>query len=74
MKHMDGTTCVVSALSGDAHVTQQEYAQLAGVKIRTIKRWAAQGVGPRPFKIGPKFIRYHRSEVLQYLHLDEVAV
>ncbi|WP_033356284.1 hypothetical protein, partial [Kitasatospora aureofaciens] len=30
-------------------------------------RWAKQGIGPQPKRIGPRLLRYNRAEVLAYL-------
>ncbi|MFJ3141398.1 helix-turn-helix transcriptional regulator [Streptomyces halstedii] len=46
---------------------------MARVDISTVKRWARQGVGPRPRRLGPRVIRYDRSEVMAYLNQGEAA-
>ncbi|WP_186343705.1 AlpA family transcriptional regulator [Streptomyces sp. CFMR 7] len=48
-------------------ITKAEYMRLAGVSARTIERWAKQGIGPQPKRIGPRLLRYNRAEVLAYL-------
>jgi predicted DNA-binding transcriptional regulator AlpA len=53
----------------NAGMTRREYAALARVHPDTIKRWARVGVGPRPHRIGPRLVRYDRSEVLAYLQI-----
>lgn len=48
-------------------LTRHEYAALARVHPDTVKRWARQGIGPQPHRIGPRLLRYDRAEVLAYL-------
>ncbi|MFF7192643.1 helix-turn-helix transcriptional regulator [Streptomyces sp. NPDC008079] len=55
----------------DCDLTRGEYAALARVHRDTVKRWARQGIGPRPRKIGPRLVRYSRTEVLAYLRDGE---
>ncbi|MFD3972928.1 helix-turn-helix transcriptional regulator [Streptomyces cyaneofuscatus] len=54
-------------------VPRSEFARMARVDISTVKRWARQGVGPRPRRLGPRVIRYDRSEVIAYLNQGEAA-
>jgi predicted DNA-binding transcriptional regulator AlpA len=41
-------------------------AELLGVSVRTLERWARAGIGPRPRKLGPRLVRYDSGEVLTY--------
>jgi predicted DNA-binding transcriptional regulator AlpA len=52
-------------------LTRHEYAALARVHPDTVKRWARQGIGPKPHRIGPRLLRYDRAEVLAYLRPGE---
>lgn len=61
----------LSERSGEGDLTRQEYADLARVHRDTVKRWARQGIGPQPRKIGPRLVRYRRDEVLAYLRDGE---
>jgi predicted DNA-binding transcriptional regulator AlpA len=42
-------------------------AEHCGVTVRTMERWARQGIGPKPIKLGPRLVRYRRDEVEQWL-------
>ena len=53
------------------HLTKPQVAELLGVSVRTLERWANQGVGPRQILIGPRSKRYLRQEVLDYLRHGE---
>ncbi|MFC4092510.1 MULTISPECIES: helix-turn-helix transcriptional regulator [Micromonospora] len=44
------------------------------VSVRTLERWAQQGIGPRPVKAGPRFVRYRASEVEAWLDQAQEAV
>jgi predicted DNA-binding transcriptional regulator AlpA len=48
-------------------MTRAELAVLARVDRRTLERWAARGIGPRPIRHGPRLIRYRRSEAEGWL-------
>ncbi|WP_432008744.1 helix-turn-helix transcriptional regulator [Streptomyces bacillaris] len=54
-------------------ITKAEYMHLAGVSARTIERWAKQGIGPQPKRIGPRLLRYNRAEVLAYLGRSDTS-
>jgi predicted DNA-binding transcriptional regulator AlpA len=56
---------------GEPGLTRREYAALARVHTDTVKRWARLGVGPRPHRIGPRLVRYDRTEVLRYLGIEK---
>jgi predicted DNA-binding transcriptional regulator AlpA len=61
----------LSERSDEGDLTRREYAELARVHLSTVKRWARDGIGPRPRKVGPKLVRYDRAEVLAFLCRDE---
>lgn len=52
-------------------LTRKEFAGLLGFHVRTLEKWAAQGIGPEPVRHGPRQIRYRRDEVLAYLREGE---
>lgn len=54
-------------------LTTRELAEAAGVHPKTVERWRYEGIGPRPVKLGPRTVRYTRSEVRKFLEGDELA-
>ena len=46
-------------------LTREELAQLWRVSIRTIERWSALGLCPRPIRIGGRVL-YRREDVLAW--------
>lgn len=61
---------------GNAHerghlLTTREVAELARVHPKTVERWRYEGVGPRPVKLGPRTVRYRRTDVRRFLELDD---
>lgn len=48
-------------------MTRDEVAEVARVHRRTLDKWAALGIGPRPIRHGPRLIRYRRREVEAWL-------
>lgn len=47
-------------------LTRNEVAGSLRLSVRTLERWAKQGIGPRPIKRGPRLIRYSAAEVEEY--------
>ena len=45
-----------------------EFAERARVSVRTIRKWKAKGVGPKPIQPeGSRIVRYRQSEVEAWL-------
>jgi predicted DNA-binding transcriptional regulator AlpA len=42
----------------DILYTRKEAARYLKKSEPTLERWAAQGIGPKPIKVGPRSIRY----------------
>jgi predicted DNA-binding transcriptional regulator AlpA len=42
----------------DVLYTRKEAARYLKKSEPTLERWAAQGIGPQPLKIGPRSVRY----------------
>lgn len=51
----------------DLLLTAREYARRASVSEDTVRRWARDGWGPRPVRVGPRAIRYRESEITDWL-------
>ena len=55
-------------------LTAADFAQLAKVTVRAVRRWAARGVGPKPIKPpGSRIVRYRQSEVDAWLDCSHVS-
>lgn len=49
-------------------LTASEFAAMCRVTISAVRRWAAQGIGPRPLRpTGSRVVRYRRSEIEAWL-------
>jgi predicted DNA-binding transcriptional regulator AlpA len=49
-------------------LTGAEFATMARVTIRAVRKWADRGIGPRPVRpSGSRIVRYRRSEVEEWL-------
>lgn len=44
-----------------------EVAELSGISAVTLRRWRAEGKGPKFVRIGERAIRYRRADVLAWL-------
>jgi len=51
----------------DELLLRADTSRLLKVGVRTLERWASAGIGPRPIKVGPRAVRYRRSEVRDWL-------
>jgi predicted DNA-binding transcriptional regulator AlpA len=47
----------------DHLLTRQDVAELITVSVDTLVRWAKQGIGPKPIKVGPRRIAYSAVEL-----------
>jgi excisionase family DNA binding protein len=50
----------------DELLTEADLAKLLKVTVRTVRRWRAEGSGPRALKIG-RGVRYRRADVDAWL-------
>ena len=53
-------------LTEERYLTNQEFADLVGVPIATVRRWRYVGVGPEAIKVG-RHVRYPVSAVEKWL-------
>jgi predicted DNA-binding transcriptional regulator AlpA len=54
----------------DQLLSRAAVAERVGVAVRTIERWARDGIGPKPIKLGPRVIRYRASDIEEWLKRD----
>lgn len=57
----------VTSLGEDALLTTAEVALMLRTPGATLRTWRYQDIGPRWFHLGPRGIRYRRSDVLAWL-------
>ncbi|MGH3810268.1 MAG: helix-turn-helix transcriptional regulator, partial [Pseudonocardiaceae bacterium] len=44
----------------------RELARRCDVSVDTVRRWARTGIGPRPFRIGARAVRYRPEDVREW--------
>lgn len=54
-------------LVASALLTRQQVAQVLGMKVCTLKKWARQGVGPKPLHIGSRAVRYQQESLMEFI-------
>jgi predicted DNA-binding transcriptional regulator AlpA len=47
-------------------LNEHEVAPIIGVRVKTLRNWRVQGLGPRFVRTGPKLVRYRLSDVLAW--------
>jgi phage terminase Nu1 subunit (DNA packaging protein) len=58
----------------DELITAADFAAIAKVDVRTVRRWADVGVGPAPLKpAGSRLVRYSRRDVDAWLRGELAA-
>ena len=63
----DGAHPKVASLGEDALLTTAEVALMLRTPGATLRTWRYQEIGPRWFHLGPRGVRYKRSDVLAWL-------
>jgi predicted DNA-binding transcriptional regulator AlpA len=61
--HLEGSK---KAYEAGEFLTDQQLATMLGVTTRTTLRWRREGSGPKYCRIGPRYIRYFRTDVLAW--------
>jgi predicted DNA-binding transcriptional regulator AlpA len=56
----DGVAALAAALN------EHEVAPIIGVRVKTLRNWRVQGLGPRFVRTGRKLVRYRLSDVLAW--------
>ena len=49
-------------------LTRSEVAKMLGVSVRTLRRWASLGQGPKFSKFNQRGVRYYRKDVFAFRH------
>ena len=57
----------------DILYTRREAARYLKKSEPTLERWAAQGIGPRPRKIGPRTIAYTLADLRAFVASAQAA-
>ena len=65
------TACSIQ-LPQDDLITEQQFADLVGKTLRTIRRWRVERTGPRRTKLG-RTVYYSRTSIEQFLKDREDA-
>jgi DNA-binding transcriptional MerR regulator len=63
----EGATSDLPAAVLDRRLTQRQVAELAGVDVRTVRRWVARGLLKQDTPTGTRLARYRLSEVERFL-------
>jgi predicted DNA-binding transcriptional regulator AlpA len=54
-------------------LNDSEAAEMIGVCARTLHRWRKNGEGPMVTRIGPKLVRYTKSDIAAWLESRRVT-
>ena len=57
----------------DVLLTRVEAAAYLRKSVATLDRWAAQGIGPQPVKLGPRTVRYPLLRLRKFIGADTEA-
>lgn len=57
-------------MSTDTLLTAVEVADVLGVSTQTLAYWRSRREGPRSFKMGPRSVRYRRSDLDAWLQAN----
>jgi excisionase family DNA binding protein len=56
------------------YLTQEQVADELGVSVKTLRSWRALCEGPPCTRLGPRLIRFHRTDVAEWLASRKQAV
>lgn len=68
------TPSAVTPMGEDELLTTAEVALMLRTPNATLRTWRYQGIGPRSFHLGPRGVRYRKSDVLAWLERQYGAV
>lgn len=63
----------VTAYEAEEFLTDQELAYLLAVSTRTILRWRRNGSGPSYCRVGPRCVRYRRTDLDAWMAANRFA-
>lgn len=49
-------------------INEKKLAEMTGVSLPTLRRWASEGHGPTRIKIGPRRVGYREEEVVEWIN------
>ena len=58
----------VASYPGDHLLTYDELAAWLAVHPATVRRWCADGTGPRAMRAGQRRVVFRKSDVIEWLH------
>jgi len=54
-------------------ITEPEAAKLLGVSLTSLRRWRNAGRGPMARRIGPRALRYRRTDIEDFVAGSRIA-
>lgn len=55
----------------DDLIDEREVARILGTSVQTLRNWRWKNEGPRYKKIGARMVRYHRSDIVDFINGTE---
>lgn len=54
--------------------SRADTARFLGVAVTTLERWAREGHGPRPIKIGPRRLGYRTRDLIAFIEARRMEI
>ncbi len=49
-------------------INEKKVADMTGISLATLRRWASVGEGPARIKVGPRRVGYREAEVVEWIN------